>query len=308
MSNRYVIQHKVLTLAKCAVMERQDDPASFEIDGIKFSHWDFNYRDGWQKDAWLASAIVEGESYQKAFIEFNEKLSRLISRISLISQSYIEYLSEPFLINKTGSNTAFFRYTNDVGVVGLMFMDNDQKALKILLDKKYNIPESFYYYWKDAVNANGLSSKLLLMFSAIEALVKKNRKKDWNLMNEILGKDLVEELFGTKEMPNKGLRHRLVHGEYFDSRDNGRNYLEVIHNKVIKYFNDKIFQKSLINENVTDPQRHFFGNKEECNTFVRLKKGHSFDLKDLLKDLSENGFYAPKKYEYVFEEGLISAY
>jgi hypothetical protein len=147
------------------------------------------------------------------------------------------------------------------------------------------------------------------MFSAIEALVKKNGKKDWNLINEILGEDLVKELFGTKKQSNAGLRHRLVHGEYFGNQDQGKNYLELVHNKVIGYFNTKIFPESLIHENITRPQRHFFGNKEECNIFIKIKdRSKSFELKDLLKDFTDNGFRTPEKYEYVPDDELNSTY
>lgn len=306
--NKYKIEHKILTLAHCAVMEKKHKPASFDIEGVEFSHWDFNYGDGWISNAWIAASIIDAENYHKAFSEFIKKLSRLIPRISLISQSYIEYLFEPFLIHKTGSNIAFFRYTKDVNAVGLMFMENEQKALTKLLANT-EIPEAFYYYWNDAVNATGYSAKLLLMFSAIEALVKRNGKKDWNLINEILGEGLVKELFGTKEQSNIGLRHRLVHGEYFGNRDQGKNYLELVHNTVIAYFNKKIFSESLIHENVTHPQRHFWGNKEECKTFVRVKDdSNSFDIKDLLKDFSDNGFRTPAKYEHVFDNKLNTTY
>jgi len=308
MLNKYKIEHKILTLAHCAVMEKEKEPASFEIDEVKFSHWEFNYRDGWLKDAWLATALIEAENYHKAFAEFIKKLSRLVPRISLISQSYIEYLSEPFIIHKIGSDMAFFRYTNDTGAVGLMFMEGEQKALKILVNNQ-DIPESFYYYWNDAVNATGYSAKLLLMFSAIEALVKKKGQKNWELINEILGIELVKELFGTKEQPNTGLRHRLVHGEYFGNQGNGKNYLDLVHNKVIKYFNDKIFKESLIHENVAHPQRHFFGNKQECKTFVKIKiEEHNFSLKDLLQDFNDNGFRTPEKYEHVFDNALNTTY
>ena len=308
MFNIYKIEHKILTLAHCAVMEKEKEPSSFEIDEVKFSHWDFNYKDCWLKNAWLATAIIKAENYHKAFAEFIKKLSRLIPRISLISQSYIEYLSEPFIIHKIGSNTAFFRYTNNTGAVGLMFMEDEQKALKILIGNQ-DIPESFYYYWNDAVNATGYSAKLLLMFSAIEALVKKNGQKNWELINEILETDLVKELFGTKEQPNTGLRHRLVHGEYFGNQDNGKNYLDLIHNKVIKYFNDKIFEGSLIHEKVTHPQRHFFGNKQECKFFVKIKtKKYDFRLKDLLQDFDDNEFNTSKKYEHASENESNTIY
>lgn len=308
MSNKYKIEHKILTLARCAVMEKEKKPASFEIDGVEFSHWEFNYRDGWLKDAWLATAIIEAENYHKAYAEFKKKLSRLIRRISLISQSYIEYLSEPFIIHKIDSDTAFFRYTKDKSMVGLMFMEKEQKALKILFDNQ-TIPESFYYYWKDAVNVAGYSAKLLLMFSAIEALVKNNGQKNWGLINKIFGTELVKELFGTKEQSNTGLRHRLVHGEYFGNQDNGKDYLNLVHNKVIKYFNDKVFKELLIYENVNNPQRHFFGNKQECKTFVKIKtEERNFSLKDLLQYFNDNEFNTQKKYECVFDDSLNTTY
>jgi hypothetical protein len=306
--NDYKIEHKILTLAHCAVMEKKDKPASFDVDGIEFSHWDFNYRDGWVSDAWIATSTISAEKYYIAINEFRKKLSRLIPRISLISQCYIEYLSEPFLIHKTTSDTAFFRYVKDDDVVGLGFAESHKKALNKLMVIT-EIPEEFYYYWKDAVNATGYSAKLLLMFSAIEALVKKNGQKDWNLINEILGKDLVRELFGTKKQSKTGLRHRLVHGEYFSNQDRDKNYLELVHNKVIGYFNTKIFTESLIDEYVIEPQRHFFGNKSECNLFVKLKDGSNcFSLKDLLKDFNGSGFRTPDKYESAFGKELNTTY
>ncbi|KKQ95678.1 MAG: hypothetical protein UT20_C0024G0007 [Candidatus Levybacteria bacterium GW2011_GWA1_39_11] len=308
--NIYKIEHKILTLAHCAVMEKKDEPASFDVDGVKFSHWDFNYVDGWKTDisAWIASSEIASNSFIDAINIFTKKLSKLIPRISLICQSYIEFTVEPFLIHEISKDVAFFKYIEDVRGGGLMFMEKEQKALKELLSHT-EIPEEFYYYWNDAVNAVGHSAKLLLMFSAIEALVKRNGNKDWTLINKILGKDLVEELFGTKEQSNTGLRHRLVHGEYFGNQDNGKNYLELIHNKVVHYFNTNIFSKSLLQEGVTHPQRHFFGNKREGRWFVKRKDGiSSFSLKDLLSDFNENGFRTPKSYEIVFNKNLSTTY
>lgn len=301
--NNYKIQHKILTLAECAVMEKQNQPASFSIDGVEFSHWDFSYRDGWITNAWLATSYISAKDYHSVCNDFRKRLSKLIPRISLISQSYVDYLLEPFLIHKTGSNKVFFRYTNDVDAVGLMFTEDEQKALNELM-KNNVIPEEFYYYWKDAVNTTGYSAKLLLMFSATEALAKRNGRKDWSLMDNILGNNLVKELFGTKAQPNIGLRHRLVHGEYFNKQDQ-KNYLVLVHNKIINYFNKKILSKPLIHENVTNPQRNFFGNKEVCLGLLEKEDGgKSFDLKDMLKDFSVNGFRTPKRYRYVSDKGL----
>lgn len=308
MLNNYKIEHKILTLAPCAVMENEKKPASFDVDGIQFSHWNFNYKDGWiNDDAWLATAEVSGKSYIDAINSgFVNKLYKIIPRVSLISQSYISYMGEPFLIHKVGSNVAFLRYATDVSGGGLMFMEKEQVALIELLGIK-EIPETFYYYWNDAINASGYSAKLLLMFSAIEALVKKNGQKDWNLINEILGEDLVQDLFGTKEQPNTGLRHRLVHGEYFDGGDHGKNYLELVHNKVIIYFNTKIFSKPLLEENIVNPQRHFFGNKRGGNFFVENKIGDNiFSLKELFNNFEGDRFVENEKYKIASEQKQLS--
>jgi len=306
--NIYKIEHKILALSHCAVMEKKDEPASFDVDEIKFSHWDFNYRDGWNTDAWIASSEIQSKNFVDAINIFSKKLSKLIPRISLICQSYIEFTIEPFLIHETSKNIAFLKYIVDVRGGGLMFREKDQKALKELLGHT-GIPEEFYYYWNDAVNTVGYSAKLLLIFSAIEALVKKNGNKDWILINEILGKDLVGELFGTKEKPNTGLRHRLVHGEYFSNQDSGKNYLEIIHNKILNYFNTKILSGPHITENVVHPQRHFFGNKEEGRWFIKRKDGGtSFSLKDIMIDFNKNGFRTSENYEIVFDKNLSATY
>lgn len=305
---KYKIEHKILTLAHCAVMDKEKKPASFEMEGIWFEHWDFNYRDGWKADAWIAVAEIEAGNFVDAINSFRSKLSKLIPRISLICQSYIEFVREPFIVHEITRDIAFFEYRKDVGSVGLMFMEKEQEALSELL-KHPEIPEHFYYYWNDAVNAAGYSAKLLLMFSAIEALVKKNGQKDWGLINNILGDELVRELFGTKEQSNTGLRHRLVHGEYFGSQDSDKDYLDLIHKKVVSYFNTNVLSKPLIQENVVHPQRHFFGNKRGGRYVIKRKDGLKvFSLKELLCDFKEDGFCTPEKYEHVYDGDLVKSY
>jgi hypothetical protein len=283
----YKIQHKILTLARNAVII-DGKVTAFCVEDISFSHWDFEYREGWAGDAWLAESYVEAPNFHEACHIFRLKLGRIIPRVSLIIQCYIEFLNEPFLIHKENSDVAFLRYTKERGSVGLMFMEREKKALDILLiDTK--VPDAFYRYWNDAVNTTGYSSKLLLMFSAIEALVKKDGKKDWQKIELILGKELTVDLFGTKKNPDTGLRHRLVHGEYFDSADSTKNYLDLVHKKIIHYFNGSIFSEKILNEDVVNPQRHFFGNKEECKSFVKsVDNIHNLTLKDIVKDLDDN--------------------
>jgi len=304
--NKYTIEQKILTLAECAVMENKQKPASFKFDNIEFSHWDFDYRKGWLGNSWIATAAINAKNYVEAYLVFNNKLSKIIPRISLIAQSYIQYLREPFLIYKNKSDVAFFKYTENRSVVGLMFMEKELKALEILV-KKTEIPDNFFYYWNDVTNTIGYSAKLLLMFSAIESLAKQlvkeskekgKKKPKEEFMKEILGSDLYKECFEN----TKGLRHRLMHGDYFQQNDFKKNYLEIIHKKVISYFNREVFKENLISEDVINPQRHFWPNKEGKSFFIKIKdKNQKFSLKEVLNEFQDGEFFRnSQKYEYVY--------
>jgi len=300
----YKIQQRIETLAQIAVPE-ESLRTHFELLGVSFSRWDL---DDWKETYWLAQAQIEALNYKEAFQNFRVKLAKIIPRVSLISQCYIEFLAQPFLIHKRDASEAFFRFTYDRGGTGLMFMQNELTALIGLLENA-QIPEEFFYYWYDAVNATGYSSKLLLMFSAIEALVKDTEgKKDRTKLELILGTDLKVALYGTKGNSSGGLRHRLVHGEYFNPNDSKKDYLYLVHNQIISYFNDSLFHEKLIHENVVNPQRHSFGNKEGSRFFIRATGGSALNLKDILSDIKENDIYNMKKYESVHDDALAANY
>ena len=59
---------------------------------------------------------------------FRQELSRVIPRISLISQAYIDYLQQPLLILKQGSEVGFLRYLRKRPKVSLMFLEEHQSA------------------------------------------------------------------------------------------------------------------------------------------------------------------------------------
>jgi len=305
--NKYKIQHRITALSHCAVIEKDKFTTSFISDGITFSHWDFNHRDGWLTDYWLAEETVGSNNFVEAIKVSKQKLSKIIPRISLISQSYIEFIYEPFLVHKVGDDIAFFHYIEDSKGVGLMFTEKECKALGLLLDNDL-ISNEFYFYWNDAVNTIGYSSKLLVMFSALEALAKqrdtKKFKGKYNLYDFILGEELRKKIFEK----NTGLRHRLVHGEYLGEDDIKINYVDVVHKKIIIYFNDIIFNEKILSEDVVSPQRNLFYNKSELRTFIKSDNIKNFDLKILLEDYKENGYNNPKKCSNYFEKGIESRY
>lgn len=301
-TKHYKIEHKILTLADCAVMDAGKKPASFEIEGILFSHWDFDYKEGWRgADAWLAEGNVDAQNFVDAINAFRTKLNKLIPRISLIGQSYIEFTREAFVIHDIERDIAFLEYSQDIKAGGLMFMEQERDALVDLLSVD-DIPESFYYYWNDAVNVPGYSAKLLLMFSALEAMAKGRNKsifpKPRDLYRKILGDELEKEVFEE----TVGLRNRLVHGQHFSSNDSARNYLEIVHKKVIEYFNKEVLSKALLSEDVVSPQRHPFGAKEGGRWIIKRRDGTAlFPLRDILSDFDQHGFQEPERYEHVFD-------
>ena len=173
-------------------------------------------------------------------------MSRIVPRVALIGQAYIQFSSEPFLISKENSQLAFLNYVVDRTPVPLDITDDDVKALEILL-KQSKIPDEFYYYWNDAVNTSEYSSKLLAMFSAIETLVKKTAgKKDFSKLEKILGKRLKRKLWSQKNDWLIALRHRLTHGEYFLFTDFKDDYIDLIHKRIIRYFNKNVLKADLI--------------------------------------------------------------
>lgn len=310
----YEIQQRIETLSRNTVgILDGKQPASFSLLNVKFSHWEFTWRDGETQGYWLACSNIEASTVNEAYSQFSAKLATIVPKIALISQCYIQHLSQPFLIHRIDTDLALVRYFADIKGVGLMFREQQLNGLNILLEHS-EIPEEFYYYWSDAVNAVGYSPKLLLMFSAIESLVKiragKDKgSKDWEKLEQILGSELKTDLFGAKGNSSTGLRHRLVHGEYFNRDDSGKDYLDLVHKKLVSYFNNSLFGgEQLISEDVVQPQRHFWGNKEQAGFFIRAKGSESLNLKAFLSDVNKTDLYNLTNFEFVYNDSRIAPY
>lgn len=71
----YKIEHKIKTLAKNAVPDKgKNSYHMFSISDITFEHWEFNIRDGWFENTWLAKGEVSSSSFLKAINIFRRKL------------------------------------------------------------------------------------------------------------------------------------------------------------------------------------------------------------------------------------------
>lgn len=300
--NSYKIEWQIETLSKNSFIE-DGDSVGFELDDIQFNHWDFSHRDGWVSNRWITKAEIAAENFKEALNIFYHKLGGIIPKISFISQCYVSFEDQPFVVHKVDSDFIFFRNTYKGMDSGLMFRENELEALKLLMKKKA-IPAGFFLYWKDLVNTTGYSSKLVLMFCAIESLINERDAtgrsiKNWKKLERIIGKKLKKELWGEHNNSNAALRHRLIHGEYF-SKEDAKNYVKLIHRKMISYFNNIIFRKRLVNNEVRHPQRHVLPKtKTETNHFLkRTSKALSFGLKELIDSTdSDNHRLDTKKYE-----------
>jgi len=304
--NSYRIEWQIETISKNAIL-KGDKSIGFDLDGIHFEHWDFNLNDAWVGNRWIATSNIEEQNFKKAVNVFYHKLGGIIPIISFVSQCYVDFVNQPYLVIKKEADLAYFRNTNERRDSGLMFCEKELKALELLFAKK-SVPEEFFLYWNDAVNTIGYSAKLLIMFSALEALVKHKMGTSWsqsNLRNDyrekIIGKKLLE-IFYAPGHPNDGLRNRLNHGEYLSGKDIDKNYVHLMHKKILRYFNNKVIKKNLITVDIKNPQRHILPRKRsESKGLIKCKLGPDcITLKELLASIDQkNNLLDQKKYEYV---------
>lgn len=296
---KYQVEHKISTLLKNSV-HQEDTYDRFDFDGLQFSHWDFNPSDGCIGDSWIVSGVFDATDGITAANDARKKIQGIISRIAFIGQAYIEHYAQPFMVTRFDFEqpVALFYFAKEIKPVNLSFQEEEREILENLVTCSI-VPEEFFFYWKDTVNTFGYSSKLLLMFSAIEALTKNlakiNKTKKFDEIEKILGKKLKEEIW----KPIVGLRHRLVHGEYLQQKDK-RDYIEEIHRKILVFFNNNILGKEKISLDVIHPQRHFLGNGEYWFGFIESVGDNTLDLKSVLSDFEANDINGLKKFNILY--------
>lgn len=285
--NQYLIQQKIKTIADlCIIKETENQP--IVIDDVEFRQWDFNLRDGCKGDAWIAESIESAKNYREAFNSFSRKLSKIVPKLAFISQCYMDFTQESFVIYKKNNNPdkiAFIHRLSDRGSTGLVFSEEEKEDFD-KIEKNSN--NEFFWYINDCYNTTGYTAKLLLMFAALECLVGKEVKTDnegreyevydKENMKKILGNEFFNKIYG-----QGGLRHNLTHGRYIDSSFSVENYVEIIHKLILEYFNNEYGTK--LNTSVVNPQRHPFGNTYYVNTFIKPKNDAVFHIKSILENI-----------------------
>lgn len=297
---KYLIQHDIETLVQNAVFENNEGPSPyFEIMDIKFRPSGFDHQNGWTKNSWIAQGYIEASNYINAINKFRLSLEKVVSRISLISQAYIEFVFGSFLVKREDLKVFYARCVIDRPPTPMMFTETGLSALKKMLDNT-EVPEGFYLNWLQATNSFGYIPKIQMMLSAIESLCKDNTgKTDWNKLELILGKELKDKIWKPGDGTTAGLRHRLAHGWFLISEDQSQNYLDILHGCVIDYFNKQILKGNLISDNVVSPQRHFWGNKEEVRLFLEPVNNATVSIISIVEEFKVKGFAGSNKYRYI---------
>lgn len=310
--NQYIIQQKIKTISSLGFFEK-DALVPMIINDIEFNQWDFSIPDGCKGDAWVAKGKEGAGNYREAFANFRKKLSKIVPKVAFVSQCYMDYVQESFLVFRINDNPdkiTFMHHVSSRGATGLMFMEDEKENLdKIDLDNN-----EFFWYMNDCYNTTGYIAKLLLMFAALESLAGKEIKTDdegneyenynKDTMKEILGNGLFNEIYG-----KDGLRHKLTHGEYIDPSFSGTNYVESLHKLILEYFNKKY--KTKLDTGITHPQRHPFGNSYYMNAFIKPKEGNNIELKEIIEEFdiadSKNS-QSLDSFEHVFDKKLDKSY
>ncbi len=267
----YRIQKRVHVMVR--LFMKRPNFSQFEIAGAKYSHWFSDcHTNANQSSYLLIEDNIKANGYERALSLFHTKHMKILSQLSLLSQCYCEGLYQPYLITKKESDLACFYYVRDTKGVPASFNENSLLGLKVLQNNSL-VPNQFFLYWQDMLNTSGYSAKLLLMCSALEALASSalnthtGTGSKYSFFVEVLGEDLKDAVWKQKV----GVRHRLMHGEYFDYETDRENYLQKLYDKIIEYFNRTVFENTVI-RSITNPQRRPDGNK--LHQHYWLKGGH----------------------------------
>ncbi|MFH1048092.1 MAG: hypothetical protein V1732_00320 [Patescibacteria group bacterium] len=258
--NEYIIEQRIKTSADLGLIGKGGINPYFEYQGVHFKYSDF-YNSGWGSGYWIAKFEIQAKRHVIAYDEFKKLMNMIIPRLAFSSQCYFSFIHEPFIImNKSNFNRCLFKYSYDNPSLNRLYTNEDLAVFYKLISEN-KISDEFYCFWLDAINTIGYSSKLLLMFAAVESLTK-NLKSNLKskLRENIFGKKLKEEIYkhddGNKN--NKmGLRHRISHGYYFKNDKEAADYFNQVQNSVISYINKTYFSCSFDEKNIKTQRNHF---------------------------------------------------
>lgn len=290
--NNYLIKYKVATLAELV--------KSFSYSGYEFNPYSSEY---WKCDAWAASKEIKAKTAAEARSKFIVGLMPLIEQFSVVSQCAFRLVANTYFIYKLNNNSekiVYIYYVRSTDPVGLHF--DDEEIAQLPKFKKLS-NRSGLLYILEAANTNTFYARLALLIMAAEGLageeIKAGRKRtNKKFLKEILGDELYKKLYSEDR-----LRHVLIHGRLRDIKQQRlfEGLSDAVYKKIREYLRRQF--DILLEENVVDPQRSFYGNFQYTANWWKFAKKPVLDLKELEEALDDRLGHNPKERE-VFD-GLV---
>jgi hypothetical protein len=286
----------------------------FSYQDFDFCHWDFNFRDGWIGDAWVAKKVIAAPNVKEAINTFRDELIPIIDRIAFVSQCFTIVEAEPFIVIKQNNNTEkilFLRYTRGAAGTPLMFDDDEIESLKQL--EPFQDKEHVFRFLRESTYGMTLHTRLPMLISALEGMAgeivhKRGNKTNMDFIrNEILND---EKLYNRIFQYDQGIRQQLLHGKKLDVvRDESEeiNYIQEVYKKIVQFFNDRYGTK--ISMNVKSPQRTPIGNYVEGRYWIKPRNENcNLSLKNIveLTDKTEKRVSQIEEPDY-FQQAFILA-
>lgn len=299
--NKYLIEHKIKTLSELS--------KSFDFEDFNFRQWDFNYRDGWLGDAWIASKIITAVNATEAINKFRKELIPIVDCIAFVSQCYTTVEFEPFIIIKQNNNLKkvfFLNFTYESKGVPLHFDEEEKNALQVL--NNFGEKHAFRYL-RESTNSSTFYTRLAMLVAALESIAGQktiNGKKFTN--KEFINKEIIGDanLFKKIFAYGEGIRPQLFHGCEINLGAGDPDYIKEIYERIVGFFNDKFNIK--INFSVVNPQRVPFGNYRGGKAWLEPKdKEKDINLKDVVEIFGKafGGDYTDRD-KSVFNENFLS--
>lgn len=284
---KYSIQSRVRTwieiLSKYTHNEDEKDinkrfKSEFEYEWLHFQQWDFSVAEWALGDAWLLKTEIIAKDFSDAINIYFRKLGNILPRIFFSVPVWHSFgFHESLLISNDEFQTGFYFMRKEREWTWLVITD---ETLEIFESKNFqNIPDKFFLYYSEFINANTSLSWLSLWMSALEIIRPKSnvdRKK-------LFGGELYFKIYWTKP---EWIRHKIHHGKYPEDWDNPEKDFEDMH---------EVIQICLLNINpdikkVYDLRAGFVGIPRqkkviEWHNWIYLfsKTQKSLNLKEIMK-------------------------
>lgn len=231
---KYYIQSRVRTwteiLSKYTHNEEEKDikkrfKSEFEYEWLHFQQWDFSVAEWALGDAWLVKTEITANNFSDAVNSYFKKLGNVLPRVFFCVPVWHSFgFHESLLISNDEFQTGFYFMRKEREGTWLVITD---EVLKILESKNFqNIPDKFFLYYSEFINANTTLAWLSLWMSALE-IIRPESNVD---RKKLFGEELHFKIYWTKP---EWIRHKIHHGKYPEEWDNPEKDFEDMH-KAIK--------------------------------------------------------------------------